>query len=253
MSCIKLIIADQEATRSGEVHGSIGDAAIAALSAEPETFHELELALARFSKPFLSSSPLAQLHCGEDYEPYDAGIVIIDLAGRVIMIDSTYSAPPSPIVDEPIDDIGEDFEFVAEEETFWRSDERDAVEVNHDEAAAKRNVPPTYGIRYHDGDKLTDIELPFRLAEDWLFVDSVPEYKGVCKARRDGRAKIEWFDPRPVLYGKALCKFLARDILAAPDLEAENLFTEIHAKWLTTAREDLKGKSPREICWKGRV
>jgi hypothetical protein len=50
-----------------------------------------------------------------------------------------------------------------------------------------------------------------------------------------------------VLFGEPLCTFLAQELLAATDPEAEDLFTEIHARWLTTAREDLGGRSPREL------
>src|ERR1700692_3579653 len=101
MSEIRLNLTDQDQTISGEVHGSIGDAVIAALSAEPETIHELELALARFVKPVGKYSSIASLHAGEDFEPYDAGIVIVDLAARVVAVDSTYNEP------QPIDETPE--------------------------------------------------------------------------------------------------------------------------------------------------
>ena len=93
MSCIRLNLIDFSQIVSGDVHGSIGDAVIAALSAEPETIGELELAVGRFIKPIAGWSPFVSLHPGENFEPYDAGIVIVDLAARIIMLDSTYSAP----------------------------------------------------------------------------------------------------------------------------------------------------------------
>ena len=51
MSEVKLNLVDAEQTLVGTVHGSIADACVAALSAEPETIAELEAALARYVKP----------------------------------------------------------------------------------------------------------------------------------------------------------------------------------------------------------
>src|SRR4030095_4289836 len=93
MSCIRLNLIDRERTVSGIVHGSIGDRMIAALSAQPETIHELILALARFEKPTADESMLAWFDSGENFDSYDAGLVIVDLAGQVVTIDSAYSAP----------------------------------------------------------------------------------------------------------------------------------------------------------------
>jgi hypothetical protein len=47
MSEVKLNLVDARQTLVGTVHGSIADACVAALSAEPETIAELEAALAR--------------------------------------------------------------------------------------------------------------------------------------------------------------------------------------------------------------
>lgn len=244
MSCIRLNLTDQQQTLSGGVHGGVGDAVIAALSAEPESIHELELAVARFVKPIGDWSPFAPLHPGENFEPYDAGVVIVDLAARVVMIDSTYSAP-APIAETPFDDA-ELIEFSAEQGLFPNSDGPDPDAVPERKLSLERDSPPTYAIRYHDGHSLTDRRLPFRLPDDWTFVHSVPEYKGLCRQRRAAREQIEWFDPRVVLFGKELCEFVAEEILAGANLEAEGLFTEIHAKWLVSPRHDLQDKSPRQ-------
>jgi hypothetical protein len=247
MSCIRLNVTDHDRTISGEVHGSIGDAVIAALSAEPETIHELELALARFNKPTGDSSALAWLRSGYNLEPYDAGIVIVDLAARVAAIDSTYSAPPEQIAEAPRPDLTD--EILSEP---WRAflsdnDEQDSFDVKVPEAYLDQNRPPTYQIGYHDGEQLTDIHLPYRLPDDWLFVGSVLEYEWLGPERRAERAARESFDARAVLFGKPLSEFVARETLSAPNLDVENLFTEIHARWLVTPRSDLGGASPREI------
>jgi hypothetical protein len=94
MSEVKFNLVDSQSILVGTVHGSIGDLCVAALAAEPETIAELEIALQRFDYVPHFQSP----YCFSDYpaiddEPYDAGILIIDLAARVVVCNSTYSLP----------------------------------------------------------------------------------------------------------------------------------------------------------------
>lgn len=95
MSEIKLYLLDSHTCISATVHGSVGDALVAALSAEPDTVDELEFALSRFQK--CTSIPASTLcrsnRCEIDETPYDAGILIIDLAARIVSCESTYSLP----------------------------------------------------------------------------------------------------------------------------------------------------------------
>ena len=200
MSYIRLNIIDQNHTINGEVHGYLGDAMVAALTAEPETVEELGSALARFIKPCSEVSPFAWFQKAENFEPYDAGIAVIDLAARVMAFDSSYSLPSAEGEFRVQDEFSED-----------------------------------------------DASIPYRLSDDWLFVYSIPEYEGICKRRRDERLANEPLDARKILYGRALLEFIARECFAARDSDDEELFTKIHAKWLMTAREDLRGKTPREV------
>jgi hypothetical protein len=84
MSELTLNLIDSQTILCGQIHGSIADSAIAALSAEPETINELEAALARYFKPtddtsrFLNFRPVSVVNT----EPWDAGLVIIDLPSR---------------------------------------------------------------------------------------------------------------------------------------------------------------------------
>jgi hypothetical protein len=135
-------------------------------------------------------------------EPFDAGIMVIDLAARVVAVESTYSLP------------------LAEGE-----------------------------IHYHDGEQLTDFKIPYRVADDWLFVFSIEAYKGLNLNRRENREKRVPLDERAILYGLEMLRFLAEKILAAQNPDDENLFTEIHAEWLMTGRASLGGKSPREVMF----
>jgi hypothetical protein len=56
---------------------------------------ELEAACSRFAKPMPNRPFFANLSPESCDEPYDAGIVVIDLAARLVVVDSTYSSPAS--------------------------------------------------------------------------------------------------------------------------------------------------------------
>ena len=132
MSEVNLNLIDAERTLHGTIHGSVADAAIAALSAEPETIPELAAALARYIKPLDGGNPFQLFRSAAeiDTERWDAGIVIIDLTTRIVATESSYSQPQNE---------GE--------------------------------------VRYHDGEKSTDIPVMYRLPDDWLFVNSVEAYQ----------------------------------------------------------------------------
>src|SRR5687768_4426672 len=92
MSEVRVNIFDRERTVSGDLHGSFTDTLAASLAAEPETIDEFETALLRFIKIESDWTPLRGFRGHENMEPWDAGIVCIDLAARVIGIESTYSS-----------------------------------------------------------------------------------------------------------------------------------------------------------------
>jgi hypothetical protein len=199
MSEMRLNVLDSGRAICGAIHGSVGDAAVAALSAEPETIEELQEAMARFIQPIGDSRPFASFDAGTNSEPWDAGIILIDLAARVVAATSSYSMP----------------------------------------SAEGR-------VRYHDGVRATEVWLPYYLPDDWLFVDSVAEYEGVCEARRAVRAAAPQIDARPILYGPVV-EFVVRQCLKARDANAPIPIEEIHAEWLMTPRSDLRGQSPRDV------
>ena len=133
MSEIKLNLVDAQQIISGTIHGSLADYAVAALSAEPETVAELESALARFIKPLSPGSPFSHFQSNGEIDEvrWDAGIVVIDLAARIVVTESVYSQPG-----------------------------------------------PQGEVHYHDGTQLTEVPLRYQLLDDWVFVDSIDEYKG---------------------------------------------------------------------------
>jgi len=238
MSEIKLILVDAERVVHGTIHGSVAHACVAALSAEPETVAELEAALARYIKPRDAGSCFASLRSEIlpasspsdvvgtfassrfrfDTEPWDAGIMVIDLAARIVACESSYSQPG-----------------------------------------------PEGEVFYHDGEKSTDVPVLYRVPEDWLFVSSVDAWQWSRERRISERAANPAIDARPVLFGRPLLQFIVNACLSLPDNsprvadaqasagddESERFLAEqisgIHARWLLTPREDLRGKSPRDV------
>jgi len=93
MSETRLIVREAECDWSGTIHASCADRAVAALSADPVTMEELEAATERFAKPIPQCRFFANLTPGLCAEPYDAGLVVIDLLARLVVVDSTYSSP----------------------------------------------------------------------------------------------------------------------------------------------------------------
>ena len=93
MSEVRLIIREAGRDWSGTMHGSCADRAIAALSADPVTLDEFDFATARFAKPIPNRRFFANLSQGLCDEPYDAGLVVTDLVARLVVVDSTASAP----------------------------------------------------------------------------------------------------------------------------------------------------------------
>ncbi|MFN2517248.1 MAG: hypothetical protein ABR556_13645, partial [Pyrinomonadaceae bacterium] len=221
MSEVKLNLIDSHETRHGTIHGSVVDACVAALSAEPETIAELVQALARYIKPLDDHSPFATFHstvhssvtrpsdgasqvemsrgqegglppqrgcpAGDpglapapvstgpgtgrviniaplDTEPWDAGIVVIDLAARIVAVESTYSMPQAE---------GE--------------------------------------VHYHDGTSSTDITVLYRLPDDWLFVNSVEAYQWSRERRTRERHTETPLNVREVLYGVPLLEFIVNE------------------------------------------
>ncbi|HJT34844.1 MAG TPA: hypothetical protein VJ783_22645 [Pirellulales bacterium] len=224
MSQIRLVVRDAQRDLHGTPHGSDADRLIAALSAEPETLDELSAAMARFCH-VRESGFFAGFSPGIDEEPYDAGLMVVDLAARMVVCDSTYSSP-------------------------GRSGD----------------------VSYHDGTSDTGLWLRYHLPDDWTFVSDIHTWRSLADKRRRQRAAQPPLDARATLYGKPLLEFIAREAFlafsqAAPppavrreqdegdssddwqDLDEASYaaIREIHARWLTTPRDDLRGQAPRDV------
>lgn len=251
MSEVTLNVLDAARAVHGRTHGGVADRLLAALSADPETIEELEAALARFQKPVEGRSVFQGWASGTDEELWDAGLVVIDLAARLVVFESSYSTPLR---------VGQE----------W----------------------------YHDGERCTDIGLPFHLAEDWLLLAGRPGealavvaesngdeepmasdeepisaksaytssayilpaggWRALAEARRRERLTNPPLDSRAVIFGK-LPESLATECLAErrrvrkADFgevglrSDERVIREIHIRWMMTPRDDLRGQLPREV------
>jgi hypothetical protein len=91
MSEIKLNLLDSRKSIIATVHGSVGDALVAALSADPKTNEELETALNSFHKcEIIPASSVKRYEERElDDLPYDAGVLVIDFGrtNRCLRVD----------------------------------------------------------------------------------------------------------------------------------------------------------------------
>jgi hypothetical protein len=237
MSEVKLNLVDAAQILVGTIHGSIADACVAALSAEPETISELAAALARYRRPVdqLEVFGSFRSHREIDAEPWDAGVVVIDLPARIVAAESSYCQPR-----------------------------------------------PEGQVRYHDGTKSTDVPVLYRVPNDWKFFNSIIEYEPARQRRLKERTACLPLDARNVLYGRALLEFIVTNVRqlslshgatdAAPKLSGHSdvslacetgggflpadsedppvsadEVSAIHARWLMTPRDDLRGQSPREV------
>ncbi|HQX52585.1 MAG TPA: hypothetical protein PLR25_21875 [Planctomycetaceae bacterium] len=93
MSEVKLVIRDANEDRSGTVHGCVAEWFIAALSADPVSLTELDAAVDRFALASPDRGHFTHFRHAIDAEPWDAGLVVVDMEARLVVIDSSYSSP----------------------------------------------------------------------------------------------------------------------------------------------------------------
>ncbi len=201
MSYVRFNISDRHQCVSGDLHGSMTEPMIASLTAEPETIPEFESALNRFVRSESDWPPLRGFKRYEDLEPYDAGVVAIDLSSRTVGFDTTYSLPSK---------------------------------------AGRVRVRCEF-------DDEEDMWIPYKVPADWSFVESMALYRGTRIAQREDRQRRAPFDARPILFGRPLITYIALAISEITDLDAEDVFPNIHADWLMSRRKDLRDRSPRDV------
>ena len=247
MSEVKLNLLDAERTLVGTVHGSIADACVAALTAEPETIVELEAALARYVKPVDQAGAFKSFRSGTeiDTEPWDAGVVIIDLESRVVSAESSYSQPqPEGEVFYHDGTQSTDVSVlyrVPKEWKFFNSliEYEPYRQRRGNEYAA---YPPLDARNVLYGRALLEfIVTNVRQTSVWRERADYDSLIGIGNSKRLNNdeavsdQQIEGSEDRP---------FREND----PNQEAiANEISEIHARWLMTPRDDLRGHSPRDV------
>jgi hypothetical protein len=231
MSEVRLVIRDASRDIHGTIHGSSADAVVAALSAEPETIEELDAAIERFHKSD-GRSFFSWFRRGTNDEPYDAGLVIVDLAARLIAYESTYSAPS-----------------------------HEGHVTYHDGHSATRHslrfhLPKDWRItsQIEGWESLADKRRRERAAD--------PPYD--TRAILYGRPLLEFLatecfnaaPPAPAAAGNT-----TETTSADPSSDSEEggadwprrdeaeytIVRDIHVAWLMTPRDDLRGQTPREV------
>jgi hypothetical protein len=225
MSEVRLVIRDSQRDIYANWHGSFAERVVAALSAEPETIEELDAALERFVAPG-ERSHFAGFYRGVDDEPYDAGLVIVDLAARLVVCESTYFSPSS----------------------------EGSVQF-HD-----GNCATDVWVRYHLSE---DWRLAYD-ANCWQPLAEARRRERAASPPLDVR-NVLYGDPLLEFMARECLRSLASDAgseAGAPPLCAKEaaigaplsmdnaeyaLVREIHARWLTVPRGSLRGQSPRDV------
>ncbi len=90
-----------------------------------------------------------------------------------------------------------------------------------------------------------DVWLPYRIPEQWQMTTDTRTWQDLARRRRPVFAEDTDFDARAVLYPK-LAETLVERWLATGGQTATPV-TEIQDWWLLTPREDLRGKTPRDV------
>ena len=255
MSEVRLVIREADCDWSGTIHGSCADQAVAALSADPVTMEELEVATERFARRNPNHGFFANLSRGRSAEPYDAGLVVIDLVARLVVVDSTYSSPGR------------------------------TGTVNYHDGRCGTNK----SLRYH----LADDWLFSSDGDHWMHVAEKRRRERAAKPIRDDR-QVFYGRPLLEFIGRqCFAAFARRDEIAAavraaradeagdrraaqadlspdqadarglsdeeispsgwPDEERSkspfyDSLMQIHAAWMLTPRDDLDGTCPREVA-----
>jgi hypothetical protein len=255
VSEVRLIVREAACDWSGTIHGSDADRAIAALSADPDTMAELEVAAERFAKRSPGGRFFSNLSRGLCAEPYDAGLVVIDLVARLVVVDSTYSSPdPKGTVwyhdgrcctnsalryhvadDWLFSSDGDHWEHVAEERRRERAARpiRDVRQVFYGRPMLEFIARRCFAAFAHRDAIAAAVrerwveEVRTRLADEAnLPLDQVDT----------SRLTDEEITPR-TWPGQERYASLYYDTLK-----------QIHADWLLTPRDDLGGACPREIA-----
>ncbi len=222
MSMVRLVIREAACDWSGTIHGSCADRVVAALSADPVTLEELETATERFLKPNPGRSVFASFSRWLNPEPYDAGVVVIDLVARMVFADSTYSLPGP----------------------------EGTVQYHNGKCCTDTT------LRYH----LADDWVFLRAGSDWECTAASRRRERASRPEREARAVFYGRPMLEFVARECLAAFAKRetgphdldnsdtDHSDGVDRRDRDTIARIHAAWMLTQRNDLGGACPREVA-----
>ncbi len=258
MSEVRFIVRDARRTVSSTWHGSSADAAVAALSSDPETIEELEVAIERFMKPWGDGGWFRCFGGSLNEEPYDAGLVVIDLAARLVVVESTYSSPGmhgavwyhdgSCCTDVRIPYQLADEWRVTSDVWVWRS----LAEARRREREAR---PPLDARAVLSGRPLVEFIASECFAAFARRDEIVEATRQKWIARKKERA-VRWpelvakEEPIPRDPETMTLEELAWSTSPGQERYASPFYDglkDIHVEWLMTPRDDLRGEIPREV------
>ncbi|MDB5340855.1 MAG: hypothetical protein JWN70_6474 [Planctomycetaceae bacterium] len=255
MSEVRLLVREAERDWSGTIHANCADRAVAALSADPITLEELEAATARFARPRSHARFFANLSPGVCDEPYDTGLVVIDLSARLVVVDSTYSSPDRTGYVEYHDGqcctqfslryhLAEDWQFLRNSNQ-WRS----VANERRRNLVALPSIDPR-AVFY--GRPLLEFiarECLAKFAKREEIVATV-RLQWVEEARLRLAKELD-VSPEQVDAGLLTDEEITPKTWPGDEQYASPFYdtlSQIHAAWLLNPRDDLNGACPREVA-----
>lgn len=97
-----------------------------------------------------------------------------------------------------------------------------------------------------DKGELTQVELSYELLPTWQVVTTRDGWRERVEAARETQREHPPIDVRAVLYDQ-LADWLANALCSDRFVNADDPVAAIHAGWLATPRDDLAGRSPRDV------
>lgn len=247
MSTVRLLVRAADGNWSGIVPSRLAFRAIAALSADPASFEDLQIALRRFVNFPPGSEPLAELVPGDWDAPHDRGIVVLDLIGRLIAADPRFGH---------LSRKGEIFWLEYEEPDEW-----EATDTQLPFALAEDWLlsDQTDSWRELANDRRATPNLTRFDFRKILYGRPLYEYVAmrVWDAHREAMAseRLDLNQPKVTALGHFAEPGDDDPPLERFDFRGTNseweIIKRLHVDWLLTPRTDLREASPREIALTG--
>ena len=251
MSEVRLSVRDTKRVIHGTVHGSVADSLVAALSAQPETIAELETALQRFIKPVDDRRPFASFQEGTNDQPWDAGIVIIDMGARIVAVQSSYSSPQNRG-----EVLYHDGEKATDVSVLYRVPEdwlfiyslHQYESVRHQRVVQFTAALPLDVRRILYGSSMIEFIVKECLSERVLASPHESVVLGADSvSKRTASVGITNTNPSGNATTASTLDPFSINQQSETDPEPDERIGRIHAKWLMTPRTDLRGLTPREV------